>query len=53
MGGFIVAFIREWRLTLLLLGITPVVAISGIAAAKVIVVQSNSMLNYVMINKMY
>ena len=35
LGGFIVAFIREWRLTLLLLGIVPVVAISGIAAAKV------------------
>ena len=34
-GGFIVGFWREWRLTLLLMGFTPFLAISGAVFAKV------------------
>ena len=34
-GGFIVGFIREWRLTLFLLTFTPALAIVGAIMAKV------------------
>ena len=34
-GGFIIGFLREWRLTLLLVGFTPFLAISGAMFAKV------------------
>ena len=34
-GGFVVGFIRDWRLTLLLLAFTPFLAISGAIMIKV------------------
>lgn len=34
-GGFVVAFVSEWRLTLLLLAFTPFLAFSGAVFAKV------------------
>ena len=34
-GGFILGFVSEWRLTLLLVGLTPFLAISGAVFAKV------------------
>ena len=34
-GGFIVGFVREWRLTLLLLAFTPFLALGGAIMAKV------------------
>ena len=35
-GGFIVGFVRDWRLTLLLLAFTPFLALGGAVMAKVI-----------------
>ncbi len=35
-GGFVVAFITDWRLTLLLVAFTPLLAIAGFAMAKVV-----------------
>ena len=34
-GGFIIGFVRDWRLTLLLVAFTPFLAISGAVFAKV------------------
>ena len=34
-GGFVVAFIREWRLTLLLLSVAPFLVIGGFFMSKV------------------
>ena len=34
-GGFILGFVSEWRLTLLLVAFTPFLAISGAVFAKV------------------
>lgn len=34
-GGFVVGFVREWRLTLLLLAFTPFLALGGAVMAKV------------------
>ena len=34
-GGFIVGFVRDWRLTLLLLAFTPFLALGGAVMAKV------------------
>ena len=34
-GGFIVGFVREWRLTLLLLALSPFLALGGAVMAKV------------------
>ncbi len=34
-GGFVVAFISEWRLTLVLLSFTPLLALAGFFMAKV------------------
>lgn len=38
-GGFVVGFIRDWRLTLVLLGFTPFLAIGGFIMTKVSAVQ--------------
>lgn len=35
LGGFVVAFVTEWRLTLLLVAFTPFLAFSGAVSAKV------------------
>lgn len=35
LGGFIVGFVREWRLTLLLLVFTPFLAIGGFLMSRV------------------
>lgn len=34
-GGFIIGFVREWRLTLLLVAFTPFLALGGAVMAKV------------------
>ena len=41
-GGFIVAFVSEWRLTLLLLAFSPLLALAGFMMARV----SNSLLDF-------
>ena len=34
-GGFVIGFVRDWRLTLVLLGFTPFLAIGGFIMTKV------------------
>jgi len=34
-GGFVIGFVREWRLTLLLVGFSPILAISAAVFSKV------------------
>jgi len=34
-GGFVIGFVREWRLTLLLVGFSPFLAISAAVFSKV------------------
>ena len=34
-GGFIIGFVRDWRLTLFLFGITPILAFVGAIFSKV------------------